>query len=221
MRSNFGGGGGGSRHRHLAKPGVSHGQARNDCTVVQHIHHHLPVGCWSCHSGGTIPYRMGPSQSLIAGPAKGAYPTGPAATDAGLLVCVFRRNMSTPPIRQAPTIHGVQLVSPSRLCSSRLSAETSCSWSASFGGILAGMPSPAGGRNDSLAPRSFLSSCSCLAFRAAVPARDRPESGALLVGPVALYGGAQEHDMSKEPPVGAFKEGQDEGRFSTSCLPAH
>ena len=95
--------------------------------------------------------------------------TGPATTDAGLLVCVFRRNMSAPPVRQAPTIHGVQLVSPSRLCSGRLSV---CSWSfesASFGGILS---SPAGGRNDSLAARSCSSSrSSCFAFRAAAPAR--------------------------------------------------
>ena len=59
-------------------------------------------------------------------------------------------------------------VSPSRLCSGGLSAEPA---SASFGGILAGVPSPAGGRNDSLAPRSCSSSRSCLAFRAAAPAR--------------------------------------------------
>ena len=44
--------------------------------------------------------------------------------------------------------------------------------------------------------------------------------GALLVGFVVLYGRAEDNDMPKDPPIGAFKEGQDEGHFSASCLPA-
>ena len=71
----------------------------------------------------------------------GAESMGAAATDAGLLVCAFRRNTSAPPVRQAPTTHGVQLVSPSRR-SGRLSAEIAA---VSFGEILADVPSPAGG----------------------------------------------------------------------------
>ena len=36
-----------------------------------------------------------------------------------------------------------------------------------------------------------------------------------------LYGGAQDHDVSKEPPVGAFfEQRQDENGFSASRLPA-
>ena len=35
-----------------------------------------------------------------------------------------------------------------------------------------------------------------------------------------LYGGAQDHDVSKEPPVGAFSEQRQENVFSASCLPA-
>ena len=58
------------------------------------------------------------------------------AADAGLLVCALRRNTSAPPARQAPTTHGVQLVSPSR----RSVWETAA---ASFGGILAEVSSPA------------------------------------------------------------------------------
>ena len=58
-----------------------------------------------------IPYKRG-LESLIAG-CLGAESTGAAATDAGLLVCAFQRNTSAPPTRQAPTTHGVQLVSPS------------------------------------------------------------------------------------------------------------
>ena len=109
----------------------------------------------------------------------GAESTGAAATDAGPLVCAFRRNTSAPPVRQAPTIHGVQLVSPSRR-SGRLSAETAA---ASFGGILADVPSHAGGgggggggeRNDSSDARSCSRShSSCFAFRAAAPAHPLP-----------------------------------------------
>ena len=100
----------------------------------------------------------------------GAESTGAAATDAGLLVCAFRRNTSAPPARKAPTTQGVQLVSPSRR-SGRLSAETAA---ASFGGILADVPSPAGVRNDSLATRSCSRSRSCFAFRAAALPHQRP-----------------------------------------------
>ena len=46
------------------------------------------------------------------------------------------------------------------------------------------------------------------------------EPGALLIGLVVLYGGAQDHDVSKEPPVGAvFEQRQDENGFSASRLP--
>ena len=54
-----------------------------------------------------------------------------------------------------------------------------------------------------------------------VDLRVRPEPGALLVGLVVLYGGAQDHDMSKKPPVGAFfEQRQDENGFSAFRLPA-
>ena len=49
--------------------------------------------------GGATPHRHRPESGVSHG-------------QAGLLVC--RRNRSAPPVRQAPTIHGVQLVSPSR-----------------------------------------------------------------------------------------------------------
>ena len=53
-----------------------------------------------------------------------------------------------------------------------------------------------------------------------VDLRVRPEQGALLVGLVVLYGGAQDQDVSKEPPVGAFfEQRQDENGFSASRLP--
>ena len=52
-----------------------------------------------------------------------------------------------------------------------------------------------------------------------VDLRVRPEPGALLVG-LVLYGGAQDHDVSKEPLVGAFEQRQDENGFSASRLPA-
>ena len=54
-----------------------------------------------------------------------------------------------------------------------------------------------------------------------VDLRVRPEPGVLLVGLVVLYNGAQDHDVSKEPQVGAFfEQRQDENGFSASCLPA-
>ena len=53
-----------------------------------------------------------------------------------------------------------------------------------------------------------------------VDLRVRPEPGALLIG-LVLYDGAQDHDVSKEPEVGAvFEQRQDENSFSTSSLPA-
>ena len=53
-----------------------------------------------------------------------------------------------------------------------------------------------------------------------VDLRVRPEPGALLVGLVVLYGGAQDHDVSKEPPVGAFFEHrQDENGFPHPVCP--
>ena len=74
----------------------------------------------------------------------------------------FRHAMSAP-ARQAPMIHVVQLVRPSRLCSGtsgRLSGCSSSFDSASFGGILAS-PAGRGGttelRTDSLAARSASS----------------------------------------------------------------
>ena len=116
-----------------------------------------------------IPYRTDRGQDLIAGLAEGVYSHAAwARSQRGLpwdLVC--RRNTSTPPTRQAPTLHGVQLVSPSR----RSGRETA--WSAS-GGILAGVPEGGGGwgRNGSLAARSCSRShSSCFAFRVAAPAR--------------------------------------------------
>ena len=42
-----------------------------------------------------------------------------------------------------------------------------------------------------------------------------------LVCFVVPNGGAQDHDVSKEPPVGAFEQIQDIDRFSTSRLPAY
>ena len=65
--------------------------------------------------------------------------TGAPATDAGLLICTFRRNTSAPPARQAPTTHRVQLVSPSQ------TSGRETTWSASFEGILAGAAGGGGG----------------------------------------------------------------------------
>ena len=47
----------------------------------------------------------------------------------------------------------------------------------------------------------------------------RPDTGALLIGLVMPYGWAQDHDVLKEPPVGAFDQVKDENWFSTSRLP--
>ena len=52
-----------------------------------------------------------------------------------------------------------------------------------------------------------------------VDLRVGPDPWALLVGLVVLYGGAQDHDVSKESPVRAFEQIQDENCFSTSRCP--
>ena len=109
-----------------------------------------------------IPYKrdLAPGTGCLGAESKGA-------ADAGLFVCALRRNTSAPPARQAPTTHGVQLVSPSR-CSIWETA------GASFGGILADVArrgGGGGGRNDSLATRSCFSRSSCFVFQAAAPAR--------------------------------------------------
>ena len=49
----------------------------------------------------------------------------------------------------------------------------------------------------------------------------RPDPGALLIGLIMPYGRAQDHDVLKEPPVGAFEQIQDENCFSTSRLSAY
>ena len=49
----------------------------------------------------------------------------------------------------------------------------------------------------------------------------RPDPGALLIGFVMPYGWAQDHDVLKEPPVGAFEQVQDENCFSTSRRPTY
>ena len=49
-----------------------------------------------------------------------------------------------------------------------------------------------------------------------VDLRVRPEPGALLVGLVVLYGGAQDHDVSKEPPI---EQRQDENSFPHPVCP--
>ena len=49
----------------------------------------------------------------------------------------------------------------------------------------------------------------------------RPDPGALLIGLVMPYGWAQEHNVLKEPPVGAFEQIQDKNCFSTSRLSAY
>ena len=41
----------------------------------------------------------------------------------------------------------------------------------------------------------------------------RPDPGALLIGLIMPYGRAQDHDVLKEPPVGAFEQIQDEHCF--------
>ena len=42
----------------------------------------------------------------------------------------------------------------------------------------------------------------------------RPDPGALLIGPVMPYGQAQDHNVLKESPVGAFEQIQDENGSS-------
>ena len=49
----------------------------------------------------------------------------------------------------------------------------------------------------------------------------RPDPGALLIDLIVPYGRAQDHDVLKEPPVGAFEQIQDENCFSTSRLYAY
>ena len=49
----------------------------------------------------------------------------------------------------------------------------------------------------------------------------RSDPGALLISLVMPYGRAQDHDVLKEPPVGAFEQIQDENCFSTSSLSAY
>ena len=47
----------------------------------------------------------------------------------------------------------------------------------------------------------------------------RPDPGTLLIGLIMPYGRAQDHDMLKEPPVGAFEQIQDENCFPTPVCP--
>ena len=49
----------------------------------------------------------------------------------------------------------------------------------------------------------------------------RPDLGTLLIGLVMPYRWAQDHNVLKEPPVGAFEQTQDENGFSISRLPAY
>ena len=44
----------------------------------------------------------------------------------------------------------------------------------------------------------------------------RPGPGALLIGLIIPYGRAQDHDVLKEPPVGAFEQIQDKNFFHNS-----
>ena len=48
----------------------------------------------------------------------------------------------------------------------------------------------------------------------------RPDPGTLLIGLIMPYGRAQDHDVLKEPKVGAFEQIQDENCFSTPRLSA-
>ena len=48
-----------------------------------------------------------------------------------------------------------------------------------------------------------------------------PDPGTLLIGLIMPYGRAQDHDVLKETPVGAFEQIQDENCFSTSRLSAY
>ena len=50
----------------------------------------------------------------------------------------------------------------------------------------------------------------------------RPDPGTLLIGLIMPYGRAQDQDVLKEPPVGAFEQILDENCFfSTPCLSAY
>ena len=49
----------------------------------------------------------------------------------------------------------------------------------------------------------------------------RPDPGTLLIGLIMPYGWAQDHDVLKEHPVGAFEQIRDENCFSTSRLSAY
>ena len=49
----------------------------------------------------------------------------------------------------------------------------------------------------------------------------RPDPGTLLIGLIMPYGRAQDHDVLKAPPAGAFQQIQDENCFSTPRLSAY
>ena len=49
----------------------------------------------------------------------------------------------------------------------------------------------------------------------------RPDPGTLLIGLIMPHGRAQDHDVLKEPQVGAFEQIQDENCFSTPRLSAY
>ena len=49
----------------------------------------------------------------------------------------------------------------------------------------------------------------------------RPDPGTLLIGLIFPYGRAQDHDVLKEAPVGAFQQIQDGNCFSTTRLSAY
>ena len=53
-----------------------------------------------------------------------------------------------------------------------------------------------------------------------VDLRVRPVPEALLIGLVMSYSWARDHDVLKEPPIGAFEQVKDEN-CSTSRLPAY
>ena len=95
---------------------------------------------------------------------RGAYPQAAwARSQRGLPLSAFRRNTNAPPVRQAPTIHGVQLVSPSRRSVREpLGPPPSEEYWQARRGV----------QNDYLAARSCSRGrSSCFAFRAAAPAR--------------------------------------------------
>ena len=54
VKSSFGGA---TPNRHLAKPGISRCEARDNCAVVKRVNKHLTVGSRGCH--GRIPYSGG------------------------------------------------------------------------------------------------------------------------------------------------------------------